>query len=40
MLLGSGGQTGPGVEAVVIAGIGAANMIAPLGMPSGEAVSA
>ena len=29
MLLGGGGQTGPGIEAVVIAGTAAANLIAP-----------
>jgi hypothetical protein len=29
MLLGGGGQTGPGIEAVVIAGTTAASLIAP-----------
>jgi all-trans-retinol 13,14-reductase len=38
MLVGGSGQTGPGIEAVVIAGTAAANLIAPLNAASGEAV--
>ena len=38
MLLGGGGQTGPGIEAVVIAGIGAANIIAPTNAASGASM--
>jgi len=38
MLLGGGGRTGPGIEAVVIAGITAANLIAPLNAPSAAIV--
>jgi all-trans-retinol 13,14-reductase len=38
MLVGGGGQTGPGIEAVVIAGTAAANLIAPLNAASGLAV--
>jgi all-trans-retinol 13,14-reductase len=40
MLLGGGGRTGPGIEAVVVAGTIAANLIAPLNAASGEAVCA
>jgi phytoene dehydrogenase-like protein len=40
MLLGGGGRTGPGIEAVVMAGTIAANLIAPPTAASGEAVCA
>jgi phytoene dehydrogenase-like protein len=36
MLLGGGGRAGPGIEAVVIAGTTAANLIAPLNAAAGE----
>jgi all-trans-retinol 13,14-reductase len=38
MLLGGGARTGPGIEAVVIAGATAANLIAPPNAPAGGAV--